>query len=563
MAAPSSTLVGTDLADNLTTVQSSVVEGVAGNDTISLNATNDWAKAGAGDDSVRLIQTAGSLTNVVKGQDGNDTITLHSSLAVAAFASTLKGGKGADLIQVASGATVSIINEGNFKGGSDNDTILLNLSGGSVVSSIAKGGDGNDSIVVQSGGAVYTNTVITGGKGQDTLVFNASDTTNTTRLSGGAGKDSITIGSAATLGSAVGGDGKDSIVVNSGALVGSVIGGGQQDTINLGTTWLGGVIYGDGGSSTSDGADKIGSTAVAAVVTAGTINGGGGNDTIELGAASAINIDGGIGDDSITVINGVTGGIINGGAGSDTIEVDFADGIGGSATVINGGDDADLISIGITTATETLNANQTINGGAGADTILFAQLGSATSVAGGDGNDSISITSSSDIALSGNLTGTIINGGAGSDTISFSGSGYDNYASSAALLSGGVAAIQYGSGDVIHLVSTAAAGDAMNGLVVVGNVTGGFGSGAGKGSFGNKSSMGVTGITAGELGVYSDGTDTFFAFGTGAQSSVAFSVLGADLVTSTAQNTQLAAISNNFGFTLGGSASTGLTITLA
>ena len=71
----------------------------------------------------------------------------------------------------------------------------------------------------------------------------------------------------------------------------------------------------------------------------------------------------------------------------------------------------------------------------------------------------------------------------------------------------------------------------------------------------------VTGAAAGRLAAYSDGTDTFFFFATGARTGLAFRVTGADLVTTTAVGAS-GATTSNFGFTLGGSTSTGLTINL-
>ena len=168
---------------------------------------------------------------------------------------------------------------------------------------------------------------------------------------------------------------------------------------------------------------------------------------------------------------------------------------------------------------------------------------------GGAGNDSIRINA----VTAGGLYSAIgtITGGAGTDTISIGASAGAGFVTSAITVTAGaaVASVAYEAGDVIFLTTTAAAGIALtNGNVYVS--TGG-------------SSITAGGVTAvGSMAVYSDGTDTYFAFGTAAQSAVGFRVTGADLVTTTSTGS-IAATTSNFGFTLGGSNATGLTITLA
>jgi Ca2+-binding RTX toxin-like protein len=556
VAAPTPTILGSSAADNLTTVQSSVVQAFAGNDTVTLTQGNDWGLGAAGNDSIRLTQTAGSVTSVVKGQDGNDTISLGTAASISTLAATLKGGKGTDLLQIGSaGTTIGVINATNFNGGSDADTILIGSNSGQFVNTVIKGGKGNDSIAIGSGATVnYSTTVIQGGSGADTIQWRGTDTTNTVRLSGGKGKDFLDIESGATIGSVQGGDGKDSILIHSAATVASIIGGGQKDTINLGTTFLGGAVFGDGGTSTTDGKDLIGNTTTLAAG-ATSIYGGGGDDTVEIGSASLnIVIDGGAGDDSITLLTGLTGANIVGGAGNDTIEFSLTGGGGASATVIDGGTDADLIYVGISTAAAQLGANSTVIGGDGADTVVLGGFVSGnSSIMGGSGADSISVAGSA-LAFGTITASSIINGGTGSDTISF-GATSGTTMTTAVALTAVYASVVYEAGDVIHLISTAAAGNGANGLIQVGLQTGGFGTAI----YGS----GMTGIAAGDLGAYSDGTDTYFLFGVNAGSAVTLRVTGADLVLNTAADTTLAGTTANFGFVLGGTASTGLTITLA
>ena len=150
-----------------------------------------------------------------------------------------------------------------------------------------------------------------------------------------------------------------------------------------------------------------------------------------------------------------------------------------------------------------------------------------------------------------------ITGGAGIDTIGVAASAAAGTSQSAIETGGGIFTLTYSAGDVINLISTAAGGSTLsNGTVQL--------MGADGASGGSVSSI----TAAGTLGVYSDNTDTWFAFSTGAGSAIVFKVAGADLVTTTATGTAGSAVNvgvttATFGFTVGGTAATGLTITLS
>jgi Ca2+-binding RTX toxin-like protein len=102
-----------------------------------------------------------------------------------------------------------------------------------------------------------------------------------------------------------------------------------------------------------------------------TVNGNGGNDTLNAGALTiAVNLDGGIGNDTLT-----------GGSGNDNLRGDAG------TDTINGGAGNDTIDGG--TGNDTLNGgagNDTVNGGVGND-IINGGLGSDLLV-GGAGTDS-------------------------------------------------------------------------------------------------------------------------------------------------------------------------------
>lgn len=132
-----------------------------------------------------------------------------------------------------------------------------------------------------------------------------------------------------------------------------------------------------------------------------------------------INVNGGNGNDTITIDAGVTANAsITGGAGNDTIS-------GGSGNdTINGGNDNDSISGGA--GADSINGaagNDTLSGGAGNDTLRGAA--GADMMDGGDNDDDIAGGADNDTAIGGNGNDSIANdggddqllGGAGDDTL--------------------------------------------------------------------------------------------------------------------------------------------------
>ena len=189
-------------------------------------------------------------------------------------------------------------------------------------------------------------------------------------------------------------------------------------------------------------------------------------------------------------------------------------------------------------------------GGAGADTISVLAFDTTSSINGGSGNDSIYVATAGSVLAY--AAGATINGGDGTDTISIASTGGLGFASANTIVTG-VASIVYQAGDVIQLLTTAlTGGEAFGGIVFNGSETG----------FADNT---ISAVTAGSLNVYSDGTDTFFAYAQTAGSGIAFKVSGADLVTTAAvsNSNNAAGTTANFGFTVSGTVGTGITITLA
>ena len=228
--------------------------------------------------------------------------------------------------------------------------------------------------------------------------------------------------------------------------------------------------------------------------------------------------------------------------------------VNATASDINGGAHADNIYVaefGITAGTglRTFAGASTIDGGAGADTIAALNFGATGSILGGAGNDSIVMGTA---AAAGYTTIGTINGGAGTDTIVFQASAGAGVTAGGGTLTTGIASVAYAAGDVIQLAFTAGGTNAVAGNVNVGDSAA-------------STTTGATTADTGGLYAFSDGTDTFFGFNTNSSDAgqiIQFKVTGADLIFTTAIDQSVAATTSRVGFTLAGSATTGLTITL-
>jgi len=606
------TLTGTTGNDTLASPGSKVtlVQGLAGKDTISLNHASDEVVAGDGDDSVTM-HTGAIVSNTVDLGAGNDTISIAATTLNLA---SIGGAEGDDSIRAA--AAFTGVNA-TIQGGAGNDTV--NFQGAGTLTSVLVGtGNGTDKI----SGSTFTSSTVIGGAGADTV---ALATLNSSSLYGGKGADSVTV-TTITGGKVFLGAGKDTITVtnsDSGKVIGgagvdkltfngrggTVVGGGLGDSILISTAFAG-KVYGDGdgvttsGSGTggrADGADRITGSSLSA---APSIYGGGGADTIRVGAitktaAEGLFIDGGDAADSIvigavsatTTISGgkgadtvtftsvndrslrinadgghdrVTGaeihGSIYGGAGNDTIIVTD---VSGGSTLIDGGAGNDTVKI-----VTSLRSGSTINGGAGNDTVYLAGAIGANAAAHsrkidlGDGDDSIRLDSGAVIALTAGALADVltVTGGAGTDTIHF-GLTLSSTDSTVGITGADTDAhlvVTYNAGDVISGFTgtsfSSANFKANNQISVLTNAT-----------INGKSATYIA-LTAGSVFVYGDNTNgsehTHFFIKDENTSLFHVIVDGKDLVTSTATG-NVAQGSSNFGFSIANfSGTSGISITL-
>jgi hypothetical protein len=498
--ATTNTLLGTSQADILNGPGSVVtrIDGLAGNDSITLALLDDEAYGGTGNDTI-LFQKVGSSLNTIDGGDGNDTIFIQSATT---FGGNIAGGAGADSIAIGTAGSLATISSGFIRAGLGADTInLANV----ITTSTIGGGSGADLFQFTAGAAI-TSSYVYGGQQKDSIIFTGGGSMTSTSVNGGKGNDTIYVGTSGSNFTSTnaligGGLGLDSISLGAGALATtSISGGGMADTITF-TAALGGAtnIYGDQVGETTAGTnvgnDFINGGSQVNQTTAISIYGAGGNDTIAVTAltSSQALLSGGDGADSIRIFSADAGGKINGGAGNDSI------------TITNSG----------AVATQQLNridvgALGTLNGGAGTDT-FFVGTGL--------------------VALAGMSVAATANSFTSSNML-----------------------VQYGAGDIINL-----------GSAIV--TTGGNWVAGGVYAF-STANVTATANMAGlaDVGVYSDGTDSWLAIQTVAQTEESnvftIRILGKDLTTTTLFGLQ-ALRSSNFGFDVNYNTGTsGMSITL-
>lgn len=500
-----------------------------------------------------ILNAPGSVTTLVAGYQGNDSITLvlgtdeaqagagDDSIALngtGTAAQTINAGSGADTVTVATSHS-TFAGTLNLNAGNDTYSNAVQIVGGSV-----GGNAGNDTITF-TGGAV--NAFVGGGANDDSITVSAGTTTTST-LIGGGGKDTLNLaGSTFSLSTIQSADGHDIVLASNTTLTNSVVAtgagldsillgtsssatvaaGSGNDTISYGGALAGGVIYGDGiGVSNAGGNDIIGTSAAT------------------FGNTAAFSISGGGGADTIDFASGSTGAnfIINGGDGNDLIGNSAAL-LGYSATTIAGGANNDTISL--------LNVSNAvfIGGGNGADSIFLASGNNTASINGGAGHDTVTLGTSDGATKAGTVS---INGGTGTDKVIM----FASTAGAVALTTGMAdkisagtftayqANVVYGAGDIIDLavgLSVSAANFAgAGGQIYIATQGGGL-----IGLSGENSAFAVGSVT-----VYEDSNDTYFFVNSASASlTYQFVVEGADLITTTSTG-NVNATSANFGFTL-------------
>ncbi len=335
----------------------------------TVSATGLWVfgirAEGADTGAYTLNITRPGLPVLFVGGDGPETSPGSS------WADTLGGGGGADSLSGGAGAD-------SLDGGTGNDTLL-----GGAGADTLRGGDGDDLLVVGDAGENDVD-IAFGGDGADTIIAYGSRNT----LRGEGGNDLILGG---TSGDTLdGGDGADTILGDptlGGATAGwndTLMGGAGDDSLAgmLGADRLVGdtgndTLWGDRGDALDDG--------------------DGGRDTL-LGGPGSDSMEGNGGDD-----------LLNGAAGNDTL-------VGGTGMDrLLGGAGADLLLGGRLADGGVDQAPDTMDGGAGADTLQGAPL---DRLLGGDGDDLVVVAWQDPFTVFGTAAlSTLADGGAGLDVL--------------------------------------------------------------------------------------------------------------------------------------------------
>lgn len=367
-----------------------LIDGGAGDDTITGNATantirgsggNDAIDAGDGDDTIQYTGSGNGFDSV-NGGLGTDTIVALANATVIGLSSV----NGIETITAGTFTGVSIV-------GSANDD-MLNFAGLTLTAiSLIDGGAGKDNIT----GNIAANTIrgsagddmIDAGDGNDTIQYTGT-TNGFDVVNGGAGTDIISALANATVIGLTSVAGVETI--SAGTFTGVYIAGSaNNDTLNFSNITLTNIVRVEGGG----GNDILnGNTAI------NTLWGGIGNDRIDGGAGN----DTLLGDDGDDVlIGGANNDVLNGGVGIDTVDYSAAT---ANLTINLATTAAQTVATG---ESDTISNVENVIGGSGADTITGSTL--ANSLNGGAGND----------RLRGGLGNDSITGGLGTDVAVFAG----------------------------------------------------------------------------------------------------------------------------------------------
>ncbi len=427
-----------------TMVNSSAVYGSSGND--SFHVTSVSASSILGDEGNDSIDVTLASSSNISGGDGNDKIIVDSFTSAEIGQHKIDAGTGNDNIDV------TAMNGGTIEGGTATkagsklgvDTITVENASNAYIYGDIDGGSGADTTVSYNDLIKVTgladNTNIYGGHGNDTI--SVANAINLSEIHGGEGNNNITV-SHATNSEIDAGAGNDKITIGTTAGSSSIESGGGKDSIDI-TTMNGGSVHGQTGNDSID----------VDTMQVGTINGGNDDDTIEVTTMNRGVVDGGAGNDKITIntinvaspVQDITMGSIKL-YGAETIddwtkatkpdgsitwtsshgtitftlqgEFDFQSNTTGTFNIDYYATYADGTTGLITTKTVPVQPHEpfaftddsmsgsSVRGGIGDDTITITTL-NGESVTGQENNDTIKVTT---------MNGGVADGGTGNDVI--------------------------------------------------------------------------------------------------------------------------------------------------
>jgi Ca2+-binding RTX toxin-like protein len=452
-------LTGAQAAGNLGSDTLTGIENLTGskfNDILTGNATanvltgglgNDRLNGGAGNDTASYATAAAAVTVNLglsaaqnTGGGGRDTLLGIENLIGSKFNDTLTGNGGANTLTGGAGNDRLAGGAGTDTAAYGNATTAINVTlatmaaqntGGAGIDTLLgienlTGGKFNDTLTGNAG-----NNVLNGGAGDDTLSGGAGNDT----LLGGPGVDTASYATAST-----------GVTVNLDTDVAQSTVGAGSDTLKDIEILIGSafndVLTGVFGSTVSYAAAQSGVT-VSLSVAGAQSTGGAGTDTLSgfshiigsgfddsLGGDIGNNtIDGGAGNDTVTYADAEGSVIIDLSNGSAVGDVTGTDSLNSVENAIGGGFDDTI---------EASTASNTLDGGAGNDTLTFQSAPSGVTVdlsmgtaqdLGENGSDTLlnfeNLTGSGlDDTLAGNSGDNILDGSGGTDTVSYVGAGF-------------------------------------------------------------------------------------------------------------------------------------------
>gem|GEM_PF-5325858 len=407
------------------------INGGSGNDSLTGDDDGNTFNLTAANQGALLTKMSQfrSIENLIGG-GGDDTFTINANLGDAAITNSgnVTGLVGNDSVVIAAAATVF----GNVSTGELNDTIDLR---GRIVGIVDAGLD-NDTFVLQNGGRIDGQ--VTGGGGDDTFSISGNIILGF-ELRGGSGNDVFSLSVAGVLNQEINGEAGTDVLVgdddgnvftintaNAGTLPGhftdananqdffnveSLTGGALVDVFTVNAD-LGGTVSGLGSNDTIIVASQVS--------VGGGLLGGDGNDVISVAAGIVSdpthvegNIDGGEGADTINVGDAVTASdtsVIRGGGGVDSLTFDYT-GTVARNFVVDGGTTSPA-----TSESDTL----TLTGAYATGTTEYSVTGktSGTLVTAGAGStQSITFSTTENVAINSTGSGLVVNGSASADLI--------------------------------------------------------------------------------------------------------------------------------------------------
>jgi len=374
-------LVGTDAVDR--------IEGLGGNDVIieeSLTGA-DEIFGGDGNDLIQVRRHQDNAYTIDAGA-GNDRIEAWTTIGPSYV--TITTGTGSDVLSLAGRFIITDFTPGNGGDRIDWTPLLAGLIGWDQASNPFAGGqrlrviDSPGAAVIQysvnGNGNFFDFAYLNGVTAAQLTAFNLSGLTQ----DGAAPANLVLTGTAAgeTLQGFAGNDTIDGLAGNDiiyGGIGNDTIHGGDNDDFIYGE--LGSdSLFGDAGNDTI--VDNYGAT--------GSMDGGSGDDTLTLGfGGTAYTLTGGDGEDVITA--SAFSGTVTVDGGNDDDEIHFSGGGSNLAATVLGGGGNDLIDV-LGTSSVTVDA------GAGNDIVVVGVFGSALTgprITLGSGVDTVRINPAS------------------------------------------------------------------------------------------------------------------------------------------------------------------------